>query len=73
MANLWETQGEVSKRDGSPHLNTVPGPAKAKCSGWIMSTWKAENADEWFYEAELASDGWIPSNPISHKYPNICG
>ena len=40
--------------------------------GWIQWTWKAENADEWTYQAGLAN-GWIPSNPTKFKYPNICG
>ncbi|KAG6837641.1 hypothetical protein H0H93_004917 [Arthromyces matolae] len=40
--------------------------------GWIQWTWKAENADEWSYQAGLAN-GWIPQNPTSRKYPNICG
>lgn len=42
-----------------------------KASGWIMWTWRAENADEWSYQAGLKY-GWIPSNPTSYKYPNIC-
>ncbi|KAF8910117.1 glycoside hydrolase family 5 protein [Gymnopilus junonius] len=40
--------------------------------GWIQWTWKAENADEWTYQAGLAN-GWIPQNPTNYKYPNICG
>lgn len=40
--------------------------------GWIQWTWKAENADEWTYQAGLAN-GWIPQNPTDYKYPNICG
>ncbi|KII94290.1 glycoside hydrolase family 5 protein [Plicaturopsis crispa FD-325 SS-3] len=43
-----------------------------KGAGWIYWTWKAENADEWSYQAGLAN-GWIPSNPTNYKYPNICG
>jgi glucan 1,3-beta-glucosidase len=43
-----------------------------RASGWIMWTWRAENADGWSYQAGL-SYGWIPSNPSSHEYPNICG
>jgi len=42
-----------------------------KGSGWIQWTWKAENADEWTYQAGLAN-GWIPQDPTSRKYPNIC-
>jgi len=41
-------------------------------AGWIMWTWKAENADEWSYQAGLAN-GWIPQNPTTLHYPNICG
>ncbi|KAF5368609.1 hypothetical protein D9758_002201 [Tetrapyrgos nigripes] len=33
-----------------------------KADGWIQWTWKAENADEWSYQAGLAN-GWIPKNP----------
>ncbi|KAF8808109.1 exo-1,3-beta-glucanase [Phlegmacium glaucopus] len=40
--------------------------------GWIQWTWKAENADEWTYQAGLAN-GWIPQNPTNFQFPNICG
>ncbi|KAJ7754931.1 glycoside hydrolase family 5 protein [Mycena maculata] len=43
-----------------------------KGQGWIQWTWKAENADEWTYQAGLAN-GWIPQNPTDLIYPNICG
>lgn len=46
--------------------------AYEKGSGWIMWTWKAENADEWSYQAGLKY-GWIPQNPTSRIYPTICG
>ncbi|KAF5368395.1 hypothetical protein D9758_002194 [Tetrapyrgos nigripes] len=39
--------------------------------GWLQWTWKAENADEWSYQAGLAN-GWIPQNPTDRKYPDIC-
>ncbi|GJJ13359.1 hypothetical protein Clacol_007611 [Clathrus columnatus] len=39
--------------------------------GWIYWTWKAENADDWSYQAGLAG-GWIPQNPTDRQYPNIC-
>lgn len=42
-----------------------------KGSGWIQWTWKAENADDWTYQAGLAN-GWIPQNPTQLMYPNIC-
>ncbi|PPQ76322.1 hypothetical protein CVT24_008381 [Panaeolus cyanescens] len=40
--------------------------------GWIFWTWKAEDADEWSYQKGLEG-GWIPQDPTSRKYPNICG
>ncbi|KAL0951612.1 hypothetical protein HGRIS_008292 [Hohenbuehelia grisea] len=43
-----------------------------KGAGWIQWTWKAEQADEWSYQAGLAN-GWIPQNPTSRQFPNICG
>ncbi|KAF9055866.1 exo-beta-1,3-glucanase [Panaeolus papilionaceus] len=43
-----------------------------KAQGWIQWTWKAENSDEWSYQAGLAN-GWIPKNPTAYKYPTICG
>lgn len=43
-----------------------------KGAGWIQWTWKAENADDWSYQAGLAN-GWIPKNPTQLMYPNICG
>ncbi|KAF9469829.1 exo-1,3-beta-glucanase [Collybia nuda] len=43
-----------------------------KGQGWIQWTWKAEIADEWSYQAGLAN-GWIPQNPTTRQFPNICG
>jgi len=40
--------------------------------GWMQWTWKAEDADEWTYQAGLAN-GWIPKNPTDFQFPNICG
>ena len=40
-------------------------------AGWLQWTWKAENADEWSYQAGL-KNGWIPQNPTQLQYPNIC-
>ncbi|KAG0700651.1 glycoside hydrolase family 5 protein [Suillus ampliporus] len=42
-----------------------------KGDGWIQWTWKAENADDWSYQAGLKY-GWIPQNPTDLEYPNIC-
>lgn len=42
-----------------------------KGSGWIQWTWKAENADDWSYQAGLEY-GWIPQDPTDLEYPNIC-
>ncbi|KAG2156585.1 glycoside hydrolase family 5 protein [Suillus bovinus] len=42
-----------------------------KGSGWIQWTWKAEDADDWSYQAGLQY-GWIPQNPTDLEYPNIC-
>ncbi|CAE6442981.1 unnamed protein product [Rhizoctonia solani] len=41
-------------------------------NGWFYWTWKAEQADEWSYQAGLAG-GWIPTNPSNRQFPNICG
>jgi len=38
-----------------------------KGAGWIQWTWKAEEADEWSYQAGLAN-GWIPQNPTDREY-----
>ncbi|KAI0654497.1 exo-beta-1,3-glucanase [Cubamyces menziesii] len=40
-------------------------------AGWIQWTWKAENADDWSYQAGL-QNGWIPQDPTQRQYPNIC-
>lgn len=40
--------------------------------GWLMWTWKTEQADEWSYQAGL-QNGWIPHNPEERKFPNLCG
>ncbi|TCD71174.1 exo-1,3-beta-glucanase [Steccherinum ochraceum] len=42
-----------------------------KASGWVQWTWKAENADEWSYQAGL-KNGWIPQDPTQRQFPNIC-
>ena len=41
-------------------------------AGWVQWTWKAEDADEWSYQAGLKY-GWIPQDPTQRQYPNICG
>ncbi|TFY80664.1 hypothetical protein EWM64_g3350 [Hericium alpestre] len=43
-----------------------------KASGWVQWTWKAEEADDWSYQAGLEG-GWIPWDPTDLKYPGICG
>lgn len=40
-------------------------------AGWVYWTWKAENADDWSYQAGLKY-GWIPRDPTERKYPNVC-
>jgi len=45
--------------------------AYEQAQGWIYWTWKAENADEWSYQAGLKG-GWIPQNPTTRQFPNIC-
>ena len=43
-----------------------------KGAGWVQWTWKAENADDWTYQAGLKY-GWIPQDPTNRQYPTICG
>lgn len=43
-----------------------------KASGWVLWTWKTEQADDWSYSAGLQF-GWIPHIPTNRKYPHICG
>jgi glucan 1,3-beta-glucosidase len=45
--------------------------AYEKGSGWIQWTWKAEDADEWSYQAGL-QNGWIPQDPTALEFPTIC-
>jgi len=40
-------------------------------AGWIMWTWKTEQAADWSYQAGL-NGGWIPQDPTNRQYPNIC-
>lgn len=56
MRQYWEAQVTVAE----------------KVNGWIYWTWKAENADDWSYQAGLAN-GYIPQNPDDRQYPNVCG
>ncbi|KAJ3838851.1 glycoside hydrolase family 5 protein [Lentinula raphanica] len=57
LRQYWEAQVIAYERGGS---------------GWIQWTWKAENADEWTYQAGLAN-GWIPQDPTDFMFPDICG
>ncbi|PPQ82283.1 hypothetical protein CVT25_008433 [Psilocybe cyanescens] len=57
MRKYWEAQTQSYEKGGQ---------------GWIMWTWKMENADEWSYKAGV-ENGWIPQDPTDYKYPNICG
>jgi glucan 1,3-beta-glucosidase len=57
LRQYWEAQVQTYEKAGN---------------GWLMWTWKLENADDWSYQAGLAN-GWIPQKPTSYKYPNICG
>ena len=43
-----------------------------KGAGWVQWTWKAEQADDWSYQAGLKY-GWIPQSPTDRQYPGICG
>ncbi|TDL20938.1 exo-beta-1,3-glucanase [Rickenella mellea] len=45
-----------------------------KGEGWIQWTWKTQAGagEEWSYQAGLQY-GWIPQNPTSRQFPNICG
>jgi glucan 1,3-beta-glucosidase len=56
MRQYWEAQVTVAE----------------KVNGWIYWTWKAENADDWSYQAGLAN-GYIPQDPTDRLYPNVCG
>jgi len=56
MREYWEAQVTVAE----------------KVNGWIYWTWKAENADDWSYQAGLAH-GYIPQDPTERQYPNVCG
>jgi glucan 1,3-beta-glucosidase len=56
MRQYWEAQVTVAE----------------KVNGWIYWTWKAENADDWSYQAGLAN-GYIPMDPTDRLYPNVCG
>jgi glucan 1,3-beta-glucosidase len=56
MRQYWEAQVTVAE----------------KVNGWIYWTWKAENADDWSYQAGLAN-GYIPQDPTNRQYPNVCG
>ena len=42
-----------------------------KGAGWLQRTWKAEQADDWSYQAGLKY-GWIPKDPTNMMYPDIC-
>lgn len=56
LGKFWEAQVIAFERGGQ---------------GWVQWAWKAENADEWSYQAGLAN-GWIPSNATNYVYPTIC-
>ena len=56
LRRRWEAQVVAYERGGQ---------------GWVMWTWKTEEADEWSYQAGLAN-GWIPLDPMDLRYPGIC-
>ncbi|KAJ3757523.1 exo-beta-1,3-glucanase [Lentinula raphanica] len=56
LRKMWEAQAIAFESAGA---------------GWVQWTWKAENADEWTYQAGLQY-GWIPQNPEGYEYPGIC-
>ncbi|KAL5535974.1 hypothetical protein ACEPAF_4068 [Sanghuangporus sanghuang] len=43
-------------------------------AGWIQWTWKTEEGtgEEWSYAKGLQY-GWIPRNPTTRRFPNVCG
>ncbi|EGG08561.1 family 5 glycoside hydrolase [Melampsora larici-populina 98AG31] len=43
-----------------------------KASGWFMWTFKAENSDDWSYDAGVKG-GWIPRDPGFKAHGNPCG
>ncbi|KAH9809691.1 family 5 glycoside hydrolase [Melampsora americana] len=43
-----------------------------KASGWFMWTFKAENSDDWSYDAGVKG-GWIPRDPGLKAHGNPCG
>ena len=74
LRKFWEAQvtGEhclLILSRGEIHTNLAAWEAG---SGWVYWTWKAENADEWSYQAGL-NLGWIPWDPNQRIYPGICG
>ncbi|GAA6011136.1 hypothetical protein JCM11491_006737 [Sporobolomyces phaffii] len=40
-------------------------------SGWVSWCFKAENADDWSYQAGVKY-GWIPRDPTQRNYPDLC-
>ncbi|KAK7434061.1 hypothetical protein VKT23_020387 [Stygiomarasmius scandens] len=56
LRKFWEAQVIAYEKGGA---------------GWIQWTWKAEDADDWSYQAGL-ENGWIPKDPTERVYPNIC-
>ncbi|KAF9531379.1 exo-beta-1,3-glucanase [Crepidotus variabilis] len=56
LRKYWEAQVTAFERESQ---------------GWTMWTWKAENADDWSYQAGL-KNGWIPWNITERMYPGLC-
>lgn len=77
LGQFWEAQVLSSIRIYRPESDIDHDLIRDKvltyeqASGWIQWTWKAENADEWSYQAGLAN-GWIPQAPTNLVYPDIC-
>jgi len=74
LRQTWEAQ--VSLYNMNMAVNHDVSTPKVitfeKASGWIMWTWKTEQAHEWSYSAGLEF-GWIPQDPTQREFPTICG
>ncbi|KAJ7100268.1 glycoside hydrolase family 5 protein [Mycena belliarum] len=72
LRKFWEAQ-VISYEKGQGWIQWYKAAFNSAFTAEIFPmTWKAENTDEWSYQAGLAN-GWIPSDPIDLIYPSVCG
>ncbi|KAM0754273.1 exo-beta-1,3-glucanase [Meredithblackwellia eburnea MCA 4105] len=66
-SNFSESYKESLRRFWEVQVSTY----EASTNGWVMWSWKTENADDWSWQAGL-NGGWIPEDLTERKFGDQC-